>query len=98
MWGSSVPASLAASSASSVRAVRTRRLVAAGGGAPAPATLTLAYTQPCGCVRVRSVYEATEMPALRILPNGSLPERSAPPVRKLQPRLYPAAHEEAPWA
>jgi hypothetical protein len=47
---------------------------------------------------MKTVYEATEVPALRILGDGSVPERSTPPLRELQPDLYPAAHEEAPWA
>jgi hypothetical protein len=88
--------SFAANSTASVRAVPAARLPP-DEVRPLPQDI-LAYTQPCGCVTVRTAYEATKVPALRIVADGSLPERSAPPVRELQPHLYPAAHEQAPWA
>jgi len=93
--GRSVFVCLAASQTVSLRAERACPLVAAGEGASGPATYALTYTQPFGCARLRTAYEATKVLPLRILPNGSLPERSTPPLRELQPYLYPAAFEEA---
>lgn len=60
-----------------------------------PATHALTYTEPFGCVRLRAAYEATKVSPLQVVQCSSLPERSAPPLRELQPYLYPAAHEEA---
>ena len=59
-----------------------------------PATYALTYTEPFGCVRLSAAYEATKVSPLQVVQCSSLPERSAPPLRELQPYLYPAAHEE----
>ena len=58
----------------------------------------LTYIQALERGRLGMPYEATKVSLLRILGNGLFPERSAPPVRELQPHLYSAAHDQAPWA
>lgn len=82
--GRGVFAYLAASQTVSLRAERAR-----------PAACALTNTQPFGCVRLRTAYEATKVSPLQVVQCSSLPERSPPPLRELQPYLYSAAHEEA---
>lgn len=72
----------------------TRQTVSLRAERACPTTYTLTYTQPFGCVRLRTAYEATKVSPLQVVQCSSLPERSAPPLRELQPYLYPAAHEE----
>jgi hypothetical protein len=60
--------------------------------------IMLTYIQALERGRLGMPYEAAKVSLLRILGNGLFPERSAPPVRELQPHLYSAAHEQAPWA
>jgi len=84
----------AARRAVSLHAERACPLVAAGQGASGPATCALTYTQPFGCVRLRVAYEATKVSPLQVVQSSSLPERSPPPLRELQPYLYSAAFEE----